>query len=723
VATETLSELIIRFRTDGVKDARAAIARALADAQKQQTALLAAQKAGEEKRRADRLKFLQTEAADTSKSEKDKVAAQKALAAHLLADQKAADRARVAQEKSVQRDLAKAIKDGQRELERIDAKRAKDAQGAGEAARSTFASGGRKFGDAVVGGAMRVGKAAVVGGVGAVVGGAMAFDAFLEKTSELKTFASFTALTTERLQELNFAVEQNGMSGAKFADGIRQFNAGMRESAKGGGKTGAVAEAIKDIGLSFKDIENMSTDEQVFAILGRMNELGPSFARGGAAAKLFGEIAGAEFARVADQGVDALRATADADKDMGFVLESTVVTQGVRVKQQLDGTMAMIGGIKNSIFAELLPTVEKYIGVVREWALANRDLIKTTVVEWLGKIEQAARSAWPDVKALLKVAADMVPVLVKWGPTLLEIGLALKGLNLAKDAAASIKTLSGAFTTAQGSAAAFAGAGGVGAIIQAFLILLPIALKIGNALGDVGSWESKTRATLADKLVRSGLTGSENLENAGAYTDEIAAMSVGERKKLLNEVYSRVRQNRHARFRDTTPYDELFGNAEIRAAQLAGEKNERVGLFNKLMGGKQRVKPKQIDWLLNEGQIDQEQAALLRGRGNVGRLTGARKSEKDDKLSDAELMKLIDKAVQSGANLQDLIGQRKLAGTTPPVITITQHIYNVTATANMSLKMKDGQAAESFAQVTSTTFSDFLSTEIRKALPEGRVAR
>jgi hypothetical protein len=127
VATETLSELIIRFRTDGVKDARAAIARALADAQKQQTALLAAQKAGEEKRRADRLKFLQTEAADTSKSEKDKVAAQKALAAHLLADQKAADRARVAQEKSVQRDLAKAIKDGQRELERIDAKRAKDA--------------------------------------------------------------------------------------------------------------------------------------------------------------------------------------------------------------------------------------------------------------------------------------------------------------------------------------------------------------------------------------------------------------------------------------------------------------------------------------------------------------------------------------------------------------------------------------------------------------------
>lgn len=721
MATETLSELLIRFRTDGEREAKAAIARTVADAQKQQAALTSAQKAAEERRRNDRLKFLQAEAADASKSEKDKIAAQKALANHLLVEQKAHDRARVAQEKSVQRELAATIKNGQRELKKIEDKRAADAKGAGEAGRASFASGGRRFGDAVVGGAINFGKAAAIGGAGLATGGALAFKDFLDDADKLKSVAAFTSMTVSRLQELSFAFEQNGTSAETFADGIRQFNAGVRESAKGGGKTGAVVEGLDDMGISFKKLLDMSPEEQFFTILKRANELGPSMARAGAFAKIFGETAGASFARIADTGVSSIEAAAKSAKDLGFVLDRSIVDQAVRVKQQLGATMSVIGGLKDSILSALLPSAEKYIGIVRDWIVANRQLIKTSVVEWLGKLEAAAKSAWPDVQKLVKLMVEFLPTLVKWGPTLLEIGLAMKGLNLAKDAASSIKTLAGAFTTAQGSAAAFAGAGGIGAIVQALLIALPIAKEFGEYLGDIGNQNTGPRSTLTQKMLAAsidafGVAGGE------AYAEELAGMNDADLAKIESEV---MNSERAKDIRARGKLENIFIKARQRKDDLSMNNTDvlRSELL-KDIGNRKKYSLKDLESLRDQGQISQEEFDLARGSRNSGAFNKARKSEKeDDKLSDAELLKLIDKAVQSGANLQDLIGQRKLAGTTPPVITITQHITNVTATATMNVKGAAGQSEERLGMIVVEKFNNWLSDRVRESLPQSGIAR
>lgn len=722
-ATETLQELLVRIRTVGEKEAKEALTRTLAQAQKDQARLIDQQTKAEKKAREDRHKALAAAATDELQTEKQRSAAIKAFDRQRLADQKEHDRKRVAQERATQRELAQAIKAGQRELKRIDDKREADRERALEGGRNAFSSMGSRLGDRIVGGAVSIGKAAAVTGAGLATGGFLAFDRFLKNTDELKTFAAFTSMTTERLQQLNFAVEQNGMSSEKFADGIRQFNAGVRESAKAGGETGAVAEAVKDLGISFKELLEMSPEDQLFAILQRGKELGPSFARAGAFAKAFGEIAGAQFARIADQGVDAIKAAAQSAKDLGFVLETATVDQAVRVNQQLEATFSIIDGVKNSIFAALLPSAEAYISKIREWILTNRELIKTGVLKWLGKLEDAAKAAWPDIQKLVKVLAEALPWLVKLGPALLQVGVGLKTVDAAKGVATTITSIGNAFKAAQGSALAFAGAGGIGAILQALAMGIPLALEFGNYLGDIGKQDTGPRKSITDKILAAQIDAF-GVAGGDSYADQLSKMSDDQLASIEKEVLA---SERAKDIRARGKLETLFFKARQRKDELAMSNTDalREGIMEDLRhrNTAKKYSLSDLQSLVDQGVITQEAFELERGARQTGRLTGARKSEKDDKLSDAELMKLIDKAVQSGANLQDLIGQRKLAGTVPPVITVQQWITNVTATATMTVKGVEGQSPQQLAQATVEHFNMFLSDEVRKALPKGRVAR
>jgi len=302
----------------------------------------------------------------------------------------------------------------------------------------------------------------------------------------------------------------------------------------------------------------------------------------------------------------------------------------------------------------------------------------------------------------------------------------LKGFAVAETAAKSIGTLTTAFNAAQTGAAGLAGAGGIGAIIQAFLILLPIALKVGDVLGDIGSQNTGARASIAKKILEANVS-TYGVAGGSGYSTQLSKLSEEEIAKVEAELF-RAERAKDNRIRGK--YDQIFSDArrqkQEREDTAAGEAEFKSQLQKDLTNPK-IYSDSDLASMRDQGQISQEDFDLARGARQGRGLASARKKaggEKADKpVSDEELLKLINSAAQSGANLDELLKGRKIAGGTPPVITITQHITNVTSNAEIMVKARDGQSAVSVAQEVVTQFTELLSNEVRKALPSGSIAR
>jgi hypothetical protein len=572
-------------------------------------------------------------------------------------------------------------------------------------------------------------KLAQLGGVGIVAGLGAAVatvKSFADEASRLRSVADFTSLTTQRFQELAFAAEQNGMSAEKLADGFRQFNAGMRESAKSGG-LGSVAEGVKDLGINFKDLQELRPDQQFMMIMDAANKAGPSMHRAGAFAKIYGEIAGADLARVADQGTESLERLAAQAHDLGLVMSDDAVKAGIKLKQQLGQIGAIATGLKNSIGLALVPTVTQLIERLRNWVVQNRELIVSGVQSWVERTTQAVKELVPTAMQLFRVAADLLPVLVDMAPTLAAIVVSIKALNTAGTIAQSVSALSSAFGGAASAVAFLAGPGGIAAMGLALAAAIPLAWEFGKAMGRVADVKPQSLADriLAAKFVRPG-GGSQTVEGQSTFADEIAKLSERDRRGLEAQVFG---SGQGRDFRNTGIYRRLFGAADERISQAETEAGQKEfartladELSKKTKSGKFVYSESDIQSLVDQGLVSEDRARLELGQRGTARFTGKRQgAEKDKAVTDAELAKLIAQAAKSGANLDELLKGRKIAGGVPPVITLRMFTFQIQSP--ITVNGAPGQSPTQLAQSTSNEWATNLERELQRHMPTVLEAR
>lgn len=556
-------------------------------------------------------------------------------------------------------------------------------------------------------------------GIAALFGGAAAaVKSFVDEASELKTIASFTSLSTQEFQGLAYAMEQNGLSAEKLADGFRQFNAGFRESTLSGGK-GAVAEGINDLGLSFEKMKNLRPQEQLFAILEAANKAGPSMGRAGVFARIFGEIAGANLSRIADQGVPAIKALIAEANDLGFVLSTESINAGVKVKQQFGQITATLSGLRNSIAIELLPVLSEFIPKIKDWIVQNRALIAQNVKTWLTELIAIGRQYTPWLKTALSLTIDLVKATKDWVPALTGAAAAIKAIIVAKDALTVVKGLAGAFTGAQTAVAFLAGPGGIAAIGLALAAAIPLAWEFGRALGSANAPAPTSLADriLASKFVRRG-GGPQTLENQDQLAAEIAKLNDRDRRGLEAQIYgSQLGRD----FRNKGVFGRLFGAADTQISDRetkAGQQEFAETLANELnkkaKSGRFLYSRQDLDSLVAMGQITAEQAQLALGTRSSRQFMNKR-PDADKPVTDEELAKLIASATKSGANLDELLKGRKIAGGTPPVITL--RLFEFKINAPITVNGQPGQSTPQLATAVADEFNNRLERELQKHTP------
>ena len=226
-------------------------------------------------------------------------------------------------------------------------------------------------GKAISGAMLATGIGAIVTAVGAA---SAAVGQFASMAGGLDDAAKRTGASAEALSQLRYAAEQNGATLDDVEKAMRRLGDVMSDVEKGS-KTSTMA--LEAVGLSLADLEGLSVDQRLQAVMGQLAKIEDPSRRSALAMDLLGR-SGANLAKLTGtgaEGIAALRAEADA-------LGMTVTTE----------------------------QAEKAAAFGDTW---NR--MKATLAG-LGKVIGSA--VMPHLTSMMQMAIDAVPVVMRIGQTL-----------------------------------------------------------------------------------------------------------------------------------------------------------------------------------------------------------------------------------------------------------------------------------------------------------------
>lgn len=158
------------------------------------------------------------------------------------------------------------------------------------------------------------------------------FQNSIEAAAALGDAADRAGVSAEKLQELRFALDQNGASARDADEAIRRFTRRLGEFANSGG--GPAAKAFEDLNINIRDAQGNLLDagtvfDEAVAKLGELSTTAEISAR---SAQLFGDDAGPRLVKFLSQGIGGLRQYEQQLRDLGGVMDE----EGVRKAQELD---------------------------------------------------------------------------------------------------------------------------------------------------------------------------------------------------------------------------------------------------------------------------------------------------------------------------------------------------------------------------------------------------
>ena len=204
-----------------------------------------------------------------------------------------------------------------------------------------------------VGGAVLSAKTAIVGLVGAAGFGALIKQGLAAGDSLAKT-ADKIGVTTEALAGMRHAAELTGVSVETMDMALQRFTRRASEAAIG---TGEAKDALKELGISAKELVKLPLDEQMEVVADAMGGLGTQADRVRIAMKLF-DSEGVALVNTLGGGSAALREMIDEAETLGLTLDRVETSQIEAANNAFTRAKGVITGLVNQISVELAPVLE-----------------------------------------------------------------------------------------------------------------------------------------------------------------------------------------------------------------------------------------------------------------------------------------------------------------------------------------------------------------------------
>lgn len=218
--------------------------------------------------------------------------------------------------------------------------------------------------------------------------------------------AQRAGISIKAWQEYTYAAGLADVTNEGLLNGFRKLNQNMIEAATGA-KT--YQKWFERAGIPVKELKNLKPEEVFERIAEKFASMEDGAKKTALAMALFGK-SGADLIPLLNGGSKGLdQARKEAEK-FGLVISDDAAHASEDFNDNLSRLFVIISSVGRIIGGTLLPIFNDAVLAISNWVLANRDLIRLRVTEWVEKLKRA----WPGLRDAIVEVWDKLLSFGKW---------------------------------------------------------------------------------------------------------------------------------------------------------------------------------------------------------------------------------------------------------------------------------------------------------------------
>ncbi len=233
-------------------------------------------------------------------------------------------------------------------------------------------------------------------------------------------------LTAESVQELAFASGIGGVSQGELVKGLQKLSKGAYEASQG---VATYKDTYDALGISVKDSNGKIKSSEVLMaeIADRFQKMPDGAEKTALSMELMGK-SGAKMINVLNGGSEGLAKLRQEARDSGFVISEADSIMSEEFNDSLSRLQQVLLGLRNSLGVGLLKPIDKVVNKVREYILANRELLKQNIAKFLEVLQKVLIAVWTGFTKIYSIVDDLVQLFGGWESTIKFVMWALLGL-------------------------------------------------------------------------------------------------------------------------------------------------------------------------------------------------------------------------------------------------------------------------------------------------------
>jgi len=193
----------------------------------------------------------------------------------------------------------------------------------------------------------------------AVVGSMVAMSkSWADAGTQIKDMSIRLGVGTEEISKLGYAAEQSGISFETFAMASQRMIRRVAEAAAG---TGEAKDALIELGLTAKDLNNLTLEEKFNAITEAFGGVGNEADKVRLAMKLF-DSEGVSLIQMMDGGVEGLKAFGDEASELGKVFSEEDAQAAKEFNDAITKLQGSLAGFVAVIAKSVVPALKTVVG-------------------------------------------------------------------------------------------------------------------------------------------------------------------------------------------------------------------------------------------------------------------------------------------------------------------------------------------------------------------------
>lgn len=283
--------------------------------------------------------------------------------------------------------------------------------------------------------------------------------AVAENAERLDHAQRITGMSTDHLQELEYAAQRANISTEQLQIGLVHLARTAQGAAQGSGEAAA---AFYQLGVQFatSDGKVRPMHELLGDVAERIAKMPDGTKKAALAMEVFGR-SGAQLIPILDEGPEGLAKLAKEARALGVVMDSTALASGQRFQAAHERMTAAVQGLKNMIAIQLFPTLTqstegfvRMISVHRKWLALKLKEAFEFLTRVLAAVMRAVRGTvdlferlWQSGSAvrgvLIGVGAAVLALAAPWAVLAGAIALVAEDMELYFSSHGKAKTVTG----------------------------------------------------------------------------------------------------------------------------------------------------------------------------------------------------------------------------------------------------------------------------------------